>query len=118
LISNLELYGKIGNEHLVSSLFRRANDLPKKTRGIYVAPGTANYFLDLFEDSNISNEKLSHLFKQIFGNKALSYREINDIHAFCCDIAYSKSSYVFDPKQHIFSKPEYDEVIRDTLLKL
>jgi hypothetical protein len=42
--------------------------------------------------------------------------EINDIDTFFQEIAFTKNIYVFDPREHIFSKPEYDEIMRETLL--
>ncbi len=119
LISELDqkdLYGKSGNEHPVSNLYRHTDELPKKTRGLFKALGNQKYFLDLLQNNEISKETLSFLFKQIFNNKVLSTSEINEIDSFCREIAFTKNIYLFDPRDHIFSKPEYDEIIRETLL--
>jgi hypothetical protein len=118
LISKLEqedLYGKPGNEHKVSSLFRHTDALPKKTGGLFKAVGKQKYFLDLFKEE-IAKENLIYLLKQILGEKILSMKEINDIDTFCRDIAHNKNIFIFNAKEHIFSKPEVDEVIRDALL--
>lgn len=119
LISKLDrisFYGKPGNEHPVSGVFRSNEDIPKKTKGLFKAAGNRKYFLDICQESKISKENLKYLFRLIFGDKVLSIPDINEIDAFCRDIANSKNIYIFDPREHIFSKPEYDEVIRDTLL--
>lgn len=122
IISELEkddLYGKKenkGNEKPVSHLYRHTDELPKKTRGLFKAIGKQKYFLDISKDSEISKESLGFLFKQIFESKVLSLTEINDIDTFFQEIAFTKNIYVFDPREHIFSKPEYDEIMRETLL--
>ncbi len=119
LISKLDqkdLYGKVGTEHPVSNLYRHTDELPKKTRGLFKALGNQKYFLDLFQNSEISKENLDFLFKQIFENKVLSSADIYEIDKFCRDIASTKNIYIFDPREHLFSKPEYDEIIRDLLL--
>lgn len=119
LISKLNresLYGIQGNEPPVSTVFRHTDDLPKKTRGLFKAPGNRKYFLDLYLDSKISKDGLSHLFKLIFDEKILAIPDINEIDSFCRYIANNKNIYIFDPREHIFSRPEYDEIIRDTLL--
>ncbi len=122
IISELDkddLFGKKENkrnEKPVSHLYRHTDELPKKTRGLFKAIGKQKYFLDISKDSEISKESLGFLFKQIFESKVLSLTEINEIDTFCQEIAFTKNIYVFDPREHIFSKPEYDEIIRETLL--
>lgn len=122
IISELDkddLFGKKenkGNEKPVSHLYRHTDELPKKTRGLFKAIGKQKYFLDVSKDSEISKDSLGFLFKQIFESKVLSLTEINEIDTFCQEIAFTKNIYVFDPREHIFSKPEYDEIIRETLL--
>lgn len=119
LISKLEkkdLYGKAGTEHPVSNLYRHTDELPKKTKGIFKALGKQKYFLDIFKDSEISNENLNFLFNLIFDKNVLSSTEIYEISNFCNDIASNKNIYIFDPREHIFLNPKYDGIIRDVLL--
>ncbi|PHP45616.1 hypothetical protein B6V01_003180 [Methanosarcinales archaeon ex4572_44] len=108
-------YGKSGNEHVVSGLFRRNNDLPRKTKGIYTAPGTRKYYLDLYNNSKLSDEKLSYLFWQIFNGK-LSETSRKEVINFCNKISNNKSIFIFDMSKHIFSMPKYDTVIKDCLI--
>jgi len=34
------------------------------------------------------------------------------------EISFEYSIYLFDPKEHIFSNPEYDELLRESLALL
>ena len=72
------------------------------------------YFLDIFKDSGFSEENLRYLFNQIVDNK-LNPAQLNDIYNFCYEIAHSKNIFVFDLKEHVFSKPEFDEILKNTL---
>lgn len=110
-----DLYSKSGNEHVVSSLFRHNNFLAPKIKKLYYSPGKQKYYLDLYNGSQISQEKLSYLFWQIF-NGNLSKESINDITNFCNEISNKMSIFVFDINNHIFSMPKYDVIIRDCLV--
>jgi len=110
-----DFYGKSGNEHVVSGLFRRNNELQRKTKGIYTASGTKKYYLDLYNDSTFSDEKLSYLFWQIF-NENLSETSREEVINFCNEMSNDKSIFVFDTPNHIFSMPKYDTVIKDCLI--
>lgn len=112
-----DLYGKLGNEHPVSHLYRHTDSVPKRTKGIFKTLGRKQkYYLDLFDGHELSKDGLSYLFEQIFNNKHLSYSQLEELYEFCCDVAYNKNIYIFDSHEHIFSNPIYDEVIRDVLL--
>jgi len=73
--------------------------------------------LDLYSDDKFSSEKLKFLFKQILGNQP-NIAEVDKICNFCEQISMGKNIYLFDRKEHIFHKPKFDIVIRDTLLIL
>ncbi len=120
VLSDEELYGKPGNEHKVSNLIRHSDEIGKRTRGIYKVAVTRNqrYYLDLYREGKINTEGLKFLFKQIFGDKKISYAEVDRIYNFCEQIATTKNIYVFDIKEHIFHKPEFDTRVRDALLTL
>jgi hypothetical protein len=109
-----ELYGKPGNELEVSSLFRHTDALPKKSKGIFTSIGNQKYFLNLSKEFIISEENLSYLFKQIIGDK-INPKVIDEIYNFCCEIARNKNIFIFDIKKHKFSKPEYDQIIKNVL---
>lgn len=111
-----DLYNKSGNEHVVSGLFRRNNDLPRKVKGLYKFTGEKKYFLDLYDGSQISQEKLSYLFWQIF-NGNISKESLEDISNFCNEISNNKSIYIFTIKNHPFSMPKYDLIIKDCLVE-
>jgi len=112
------LFGKKGNEHKVSNVFRHTDSLPKQSKGIFKAIGCQKYYIDLYREGEISIENLRYLFKQIFGEKKLSVIERDNICNFCDQISTSKNIYLFDIECHLFHDPEYDLVIRDALLAL
>lgn len=105
---------KKGNEHPVSHLIRHTDALPKKTKGLYKAAGKQRYYLDLYKDSQISKENLSYLFWLILNGK-ISITLIEEVVNFCCKISYDKSIYIFDLEEHIFSRPECDDIIKDSI---
>lgn len=119
LVSKLEttdLYKNHGNEHPVSYVFKRINELTKKTRGIYQSPGHQVYYLDIFSDGEITKEKLKHLIKQVLGGQGLSTTTMNELDTFCREVAHKDNIYLFDTDKHLFAKPKYDEILREALL--
>jgi hypothetical protein len=111
-----DLFGKKGNEHEVSNLIRHTDSLYRLTRGIYRAAGKQQYFLDIYQNGEVSKDLLKILFEKIFENKELNTHDIQLISDFCKDVAHNKSIFIFeDIKKHIFSKTRYDDIITDTL---
>jgi hypothetical protein len=124
LLSNLQLIKKVrkedflrkkGNEHVVNYIFRHNNYSVQKTHGIYTYKGKYEYYLDIGRDSSSPQENLSFLFWKIFKG-ALSSDSADLIIEFCKEISSRESIYLFDMKQHVFSMPEFDSVIRASLL--
>ena len=109
-----KLYSKAGNEHVVSNLIRHNIYLSPKIKGIYHSMGSQNYYLDIYDDSKISNDKLSYLFWKIF-NGNLNNESIEEIAKFCNRLSDDMSIYVFDLDVHIFSTPKYDIIVKDCL---
>lgn len=116
LVKNMnqeKLYGKKGNEHIVSNLIRHTDSLPKKTKGIYKAAGKQKYYLDIYSKDVLSRESLIHILDLVFNSKKdFKIEDINQINNFCSEIAYEEAPYIYDMEKHIFSSPEYDDVIR------
>lgn len=110
-----DLYGRQGNEHLVSKLFRNNSYLVSKTRQWYKSPGYQKYYLNIFEDSQLSKDKLSYLLWEVFAGN-LSDQEKEEIIHFLNDISGKKSIFVFELSEHIFSMPKYDVIIEDCLM--
>jgi hypothetical protein len=110
-----KLYENKGNETSLSYLLRRANDLHKKTKGIFVQVGEYKYFLDIASDEGLNMDKLAYLFKLIFTGIELNGQLIDEIYEFFIEIAYKKNNYIFDTTEH-FSKPKFDSVIKEALL--
>ncbi|MEM2145632.1 MAG: hypothetical protein QW279_09740 [Candidatus Jordarchaeaceae archaeon] len=110
-----DFFERKGNEHVVSSIFRHNNYAVQKTHGIYAYKGNYEYFLDLYRDSTLSQEKLSYLFWKIFKG-ALSGDSISLIVDFCKEISSKESIFLFNIEEHIFSMPTFDSVIKTSLL--
>jgi len=110
-----DFLGKAGNEHIVSSIFRHNNQMVQKTRGIYEYSGKQEYYLDVYENSTFSQEKLSYLFWKIFkGN--IPFDSVDLIIEFCNEVSSRESIYLFEMKEHIFSMPTYDSIVKDSFL--
>lgn len=108
-------FNKAGNEHVASSIFRHNNAMVQKTRGIYGYKGNYQYYLNLFDGSTFSTEKLSYLFWKIFeGN--VSTDSVNLIVEHCNNISSKESIFLFEMEEHIFSMPSYDSALKDGLL--
>lgn len=110
-----EFLGEKGNEHVVTYVFRHNNHSLQKTRGIYAYKGNYEYYLKIAEDSGISVENLSYLFWKIFKGD-ISLDSVNMILGFCNEISRKESIYLFDMKDHAFSMPLYDALLKDSLL--
>lgn len=114
-VNKEDFLGKTGNEHIVSSIFRHNNYSVQKTHGIYSYKGNCEYFLDIYKNSEFSQENLSYLFWKIFRG-TISSNSVDAIIEFCKDISSKESIYLFDVKEHIFSMPTFDSVIKTSLL--
>lgn len=110
-----KLYEKKGNGTPLSYLLCRANDLYKKTKGIFVQDGKQKYFLDISIDEDVDVDKLAYLLKLIFAEIKLNGKEIDEVYKFFSELAYKKNNYIFDTTEH-FSKPKFDSVIKEALL--
>jgi len=108
-------FSKKGNEHIASSIFRHNNKIVQKTRGIYEYKGNYQYFLNLYENAQFSTEKLSYLFWKIFQGE-IDSKSVDVIAQYCNNISNKESIYLFNMKEHIFSMPFYDSLIKDSLL--
>jgi len=106
-----DLFGKRGNEHPVSHLIRHTDALPKKTRGIYKAPGDQKYFLDLSKDSEVSASDLGYLLWLVYAD-GLTHDIEADLVRFCNEKAYETSIHLFDIGAEHFAKPPYDNVLK------
>lgn len=109
------LFGKRGNEHPVSHLIRHTDALPKKTKGLFKALGNQKYYLDVYQEDELSQNDLAYLFWLVFEGK-LNPETVNGLVNFLNAIAYEKNIFVFDLKKHIFSNPIFDDIIRDALI--
>jgi len=115
-MSQEQLYGKKGNEHIISNLIRHTDSLPKKVRGIFTAPGKQNYYLNFDLNEKILLESLEFIIKTIFSKKEeFSFDEINDLNQFCKDIAYNEAPHIFDMKEHKFASYKYDDIIKEAM---
>lgn len=120
IVKDVDLYKKDHIEHPVVYLFRRLNELTKKTRNIFKSYSNVAY-LDLYnpETDVFDSDGLSYLFWKIFGNN-LDITNQQTIFEFCDNIVKEYKAVIFNDKEfeaHIFSRIDYDTIIRDSLFK-
>ena len=110
-----DIYGGSNTESKISYLFRHLNDLPKKTKHLFVFAGGSAYFLNLSNNNKIDKEKTAYILKQIWGEKKLNKGQIQEVYDFLCKTASSKSIFIFNEGERTFSNPSYDNPIKESL---
>jgi len=114
-----QLYGKKGNEHIVSNVFRHTDSLPKKTHAIYTTVNPQKYFLNIPNNDEAMEKYLILLFGKIFENKVnLTNRSVNIILRKIKNIAYNFSPKVFLDETNEFVCYSYDKIIINALNKM
>jgi len=106
---------RLGNEHPVNYVMRRANNLPQKTRHIYQTGRNYQYYLNIPTDFNEAEEKLEILFRLIF-DEIKSLIEIEEIHKFLCNSAFEKSVKLISDFDYI--SPEWDRIMQSALERM
>jgi len=115
------LYGKKGNEHKVSNLYRHTDSLPKRTSFIFRASGNQKYFLDVRKEGSdqIDEKKLSRLIARI--NKTDKGTQVGDFsHVQLLierleQIAYTYGVELYEKPSESYISPDYDEIIADAI---
>ena len=111
-----KIFGKTGNMHITTSIFRHNTYMKQRTKGIYDFNKKLEYYLNLYINESFLQDKLTFLFYKLFeGN--ISTDKIDKILEYCNNISKKESIYLFDMKNHIFSNPDYDIKIKDCLLE-
>lgn len=100
--------------NIVSSIFRHNNNMSIKIKGIYNYSRNNTYYLDLY-DKNLNEEKLSYLFYKIF-EKKIDMNKIFGISNLCNKISKDYSIFLYDSDTILFSRPEFDLKIKDSLM--
>lgn len=112
-IGKLEwLPSKAGHEQPVKYLMRRAQDLPQKTKHIYVATGNYRYFLNINTPSEETRTKLQFLISAIYA-KFDTKSDVNREYSFLCNLAYDHGKNVLSNLDLI--NPEWDSIIGEAL---
>lgn len=114
-------FTKPSNEHPIEAIFRRTNELKKRTRGIYCFGGKKHWF-DIYnsDTEEISTDKLSYLLWKIFGGD-LTIDDQNKISTFCDEILNKYKNYVYnvdEREKFVFSNIKYKNVIKDALFEI
>lgn len=110
------LFGKGGNEHIVSHLIRHTDTIPKKTKSIFVARGEQKYYLNLCESGNVSQDRIIYLFKLIFENRMdLTQIERERISDLCLSISENEGIVIYDNIGSSFIVPKYNDLISDAI---
>jgi len=111
-----DIFKKKGNEHMVARLMRQTTELQKKTKRVFTSAGDRCFYLDVYSNGSLQKHTLVLLLNSILGSqKRISASDFEDISSFCSDIAYSEAPYIFDIEKHIFSSPEFDDIIIDAI---
>jgi hypothetical protein len=100
-----------GNEHPISYLMRRANDLPKKTNQLYKLLRKKEYYLDIPSINSKSMKDLISLYKKVYP-KEISIEKLSAINSRMMDILYNKGILVRN-LDHINS--DWDHFIKQSL---
>lgn len=118
-LNSLKLIGKLdwfpsksGNEHPVNHVMRRSQELPQKTRHIYVASGDYRYFLDIDNGTSESKLRLKFVFQLIYG-KIDNRSDVRNEHIFLSNLAYDYGKNVRESFEYI--NPEWDTVLKEAL---
>lgn len=109
-------------EHIVEAIFRRSNDLKKRTRNIYCFTRNKTCWLDVYDELKeyIYTDRLGYLFWKIFGND-ITANERREIIKFCNDLLIYYKNYIYNNeelKYFVFSKIKYQNIIEDSLLTI
>lgn len=112
-----DLYGKSGNEHKVSNVIRHSEELPKKTKMLYVNgyKKEQKYYLDLSNDGVIDRENLKYIFGKIFEGTNLNYSDIKMISEVLIDLTYKTGPNIYSEMNKTFIQSKFDEIILDCL---
>lgn len=112
-----DLYGRVGNEHKVSNLFRHTDRLPKLTQNIFQTLGRSQkYYLDLSNNKQINKGKLKILLQKIFDSITLDSNKREKISNFCREISHGYDTRLFPKNKNDFHGFEYDGEIEDLIL--
>lgn len=123
-----KFYGKKGNEHLVSNIFRHTDELPKLTQRIFNALGNQRYYLHIYEaDVGKPVLKLGYLFKKIkdvnsakgkkIGKESIWDSSHDKIADHLYRIAIEKNIYLFDPQKYEFLNTRFQQDIVEALIR-
>jgi len=83
-----------GNEEKASAVMRRQRKLPLKISNLYKTPGKSRYYLDLFEDKMLSDNKVFFIYRSLF-EKNLDYEQRKKIIAFMDSLHRDYSHMLF-----------------------
>lgn len=119
-VSDFE-FTKPSNEDYVEAIFRRSNDLKKRTRGIYCFGGK-KHWIEIYDENTkeISQDKLGYLLWKIFGGD-LSIEQQDKITQFCENIQNRYKNYVYNANERqdfVFSTIRYKNIIKDALFEI
>jgi hypothetical protein len=113
------LYGKKGNEHIVSNLIRHTDKLPKKTKSIFFAPGDQKYYLNLSNNGKIDRQEFLWLLRKIITReKLVDLSQLDKLINFLNSISFSEGYLIYDNIDKTFINHETDTLIEESLKDL
>ena len=113
--SKEKIWGQSKTLGPVINLIVHTDSLPKKIKGIFKSKkGRLSYYLDLSKDKKIDTKSLGYLIWLIFGDNITGEIE-EDIIEFCYNSNSEFGTKLYDKDSLIFTKTEYDDVVREAL---
>ncbi|MDV0447714.1 hypothetical protein MsAg5_16260 [Methanosarcinaceae archaeon Ag5] len=114
--------GVVDEKQIVDSVFKRVNDLPKKTMHLCQLEAPKKHYLSLYDEENCQFDfkSLSFLLWKIFGDN-LSLDQQRKIDEFCQKIMINNLYDVFNPDQihdHLYYKGGYENAISNALFDI
>jgi hypothetical protein len=103
-----------GTEHIANFMFRHNNYCLQKTHGIYRYKGNYEYYLDVFKNGKLSEEEISYLFWKIFKGEII--QSVDTVVQFLNSVSNASIFLFNNMKEHIFSTPTFDSLVRQCLL--
>jgi hypothetical protein len=113
----LSMTGKTKSLQPVIHFFRYSEYLPKQTNGIFIARGSNSYYLDLYKHEKLDVQSLIFLFEIIFQDK-MDFVLMDKLNEHCQKTSYDISVKVFTLDKHVFSTPDYDNLVKQALRRI
>lgn len=110
------LHKRKGTDPPLSHLFQHTDALTRKVNTIFKAPGDRKYYLHVMDGGEVDLEKLSYLFKKVFG-EIMDLSNVDEIVDHCKDVFVRNSNVLYKDGSK-FSHPRYDLSVKEAAEKV